>query len=125
MQPLRIFPPVSPVSEEVGVVDVELRLEPADGAVHQRVVRQPAAVWRSGGATGTNSNKMSVKKGGKILLKETEWYELATESVQKLVPVFCRHLGYLMGLGLETPSVAASRASLRLSSLDTDPTAPE
>ena len=54
MQPLRIFPPVSPVSEEVGVVDVELRLEPADGAVHQRVVRQPAAVWRSGGATGTN-----------------------------------------------------------------------
>ena len=62
LQALLLFHPVSPVSEEVGVVDVELRLEPADGAVHQRVVRHPVAVWRSGGTTGANSNKMSVKK---------------------------------------------------------------
>ena len=39
-----------PISKEVSVVNIELGLKTADGAVHQDVVRE--AVWRCGGGAG-------------------------------------------------------------------------
>ena len=45
----------SPISKEVGVVNVKLGLKPTDGAVHQDVVGQPA-VRLGGGAVGGAGN---------------------------------------------------------------------